>query len=79
MQEETQNKLSRDQLKVIALRQRIGEIVSEYEEKIADIRATFTQQMDSIQELAQGLSQENEGLKSKVSELEGATVEPKRK
>jgi hypothetical protein len=46
---EQQNK-TKDQLKVIALRQRIGEITSNYEEMIADMRADITQTSQVMQD-----------------------------
>lgn len=49
---EEQKKLNKDQLKVVALTQRIGEITSEYESKIADMRVAFTEEIDRMQEIS---------------------------
>lgn len=68
MLEQTPKKLNKDQLKVVALKQRIGEIVSEYEESIAGMRADFTQQLESMQEYV-------ESQQKRIQELEDASKE----
>lgn len=47
----TENKMTRDQLKVLALRERIATIVVEYEDKDADRRIVITEQEQRINEL----------------------------
>lgn len=42
--------MTKDQLKSLALKQRIGEITSQYEDQIADNRAEYTQQFNAFQE-----------------------------
>ena len=42
--------MTKDQLKGLALKQRIGEITSDYEDRIADMRAEFTQQVGAMQD-----------------------------
>lgn len=42
------NRMTRDQLKLLALKQRIGEMTSDYEDRIADIRADATQRFEAM-------------------------------
>jgi hypothetical protein len=42
--------MTKEQLKNIALKQRIGEITSRYEDELADLRAGFTQQLGALQD-----------------------------
>ncbi len=58
---------TKDQLKVIALTQRIGELTSSYEERIADMRADVTQRQEDMQN--QILAQ-HERIESLQKELE---------
>lgn len=49
-------------LKITALTQRIGEITSQYEDKIADLRVAITRQEETINDLngqAQSLAEQN--------------------
>lgn len=43
--------MTKDQLKLVVLTQRIGEITSKYEEQIADNRAEYTQQFAAMQDV----------------------------
>ena len=42
------NRMTRDQLKLLALKQRIGELTADYEDRIADIRADATQRFEAM-------------------------------
>lgn len=42
-------------LKITALKQRIGELASEYEDKVADLRVAITQQEQALSELRDAL------------------------
>jgi hypothetical protein len=66
-QEQEVKKLTKDQLKVIALRQRIGEITSNYEETLADMRADITQQSEAMQEMIEQQFQEIQDLKGQLN------------
>lgn len=56
------NKMTKDQLKVLALKQRIGILTSEYEDQIADMRADFTQQLGNMQDALREQEEQIEGL-----------------
>ncbi len=71
MPNQEQHKLTKDQLKVIALKDRIGQIVSEYEESIADMRANFTQQVEALHEVI-------ESQDEKLAQLEENVVTQKK-
>lgn len=66
MPQPEQQKLTKDQLKVIALKQRIGEITSDYEEKIADIRAYVTQMEEHYSELLKNQENDIESLQAQL-------------
>lgn len=60
-------------LKITALKQRIGELASEYEDKVADLRVAITQQEQALNELRDALaSNPNESEEDDV--LEGEVV-----
>ena len=65
-QPQEQQKLTKDQLKVIALRQRIGEITSNYEEQIADLRADVTQKFEAYDEVVRNQEQTIESLQNQL-------------
>jgi hypothetical protein len=44
------SKMNKDQLKALALKQRIGEITSDYEDRLAETRADFTIQYNALQD-----------------------------
>lgn len=48
--------MDENELKVTALTQRIGELTSEYEGKIADLRVLVTQQQQQIADLESSLN-----------------------
>lgn len=53
-------------LKITALKQRIGELTSQYEEKIADLRVIITQQENTINSQASSRSDEAEVVEGEV-------------
>jgi len=69
---EEQEKLTKDQLKVVALKQRIGQLTSDYEERIADLRADFTVEHETYNELLNKMHVENEDLKQSLVEFKEA-------
>jgi hypothetical protein len=48
------SKMTRDQLKLLALKQRIGEITSDYEDRIAGMRAVWTEQTEGWEAKVKG-------------------------
>lgn len=59
----------KDALKVVALNQRVAEIVAEYENKIADLRAESTI-------LLNGMNNTIVQLQAELAELKGEDAEP---
>lgn len=55
--------MDRNELKIQAIKERVGQIVANYEEQIADFRADATMQITELQ-------QENERLKNALEEKE---------
>lgn len=55
--------MDKNELKIQALKERIGQLVANYEEQIADFRADATMQIT-------GLQQENERLRNALEEKE---------
>ena len=70
-----EQRLTKDQLKVIALKQRIGEITSDYEEKIADIRAYVTEMQEHYDEVVRNQEKDMESLQAQLRKYQDATVE----
>lgn len=70
-----EQKPTKDQLKVMALKQRIGEITSDYEEKIADIRAYVTQAQEEFEEILRRQETDIESLQAQLRTYQDATVE----
>jgi len=60
------NKMTKDQLKLIALKERIGIITSQYEDQIADMRASFTQQMEAMSDALKDSDQTIENLQNQL-------------
>jgi chromosome segregation ATPase len=58
--------MTKDQLKLIALKQRIGEITSQYEDQIADMRASFTQQMEAMSDALKDSDKTIENLQNQL-------------
>lgn len=61
-----------NELKVMALKQRIGELVADYEEKVADLRVVITQQQEAFE--AQNASDSGFEDASHEEVLEGEVV-----
>lgn len=55
-------------LKITALKQRIGEITSDYEDRIADLRVNITYQQQQLEQL----QRQNQELESQLSDLDPA-------
>lgn len=71
----SQEKPNRDQLKVIALKQRIGELTSDYEERIADIRAYITQMQEQFQDTLQNQEKDIEALQAQLRAYQNAAIQ----
>lgn len=71
--------MNKDNLKVIVLIQRIAEIVSEYENKVADVRADYTLAVEDFQKKLADLESQNKVLKeandSYLEKLDGLVEE----
>ena len=65
----------KDALKVVALNQRVAEIVAEYENKVADLRAEFTLIINEMNEQTTSLQAEIEELKGEDAEPSGGATE----
>ena len=61
--------MDKAELVITALQQRIGEIVSDYETKVAILRAEITQMMSQKEEKSDAIREYNEELLNKVEEL----------
>lgn len=75
MSQPSQEKPNRDQLKVIALKQRIGELTSDYEERIADIRAYITQMQEQFQDTLQNQEKDIEALQAQLRAYQDAAIQ----
>lgn len=71
--------MNKDNLKVIALTQRIAEIVADYENKVADVRADYTLAVEDFQKKLADLESQNKLLKdandSYLERLDGLVEE----
>lgn len=65
-----QNQVSRESLKIQALTQRISELVTQYEDKMADFRVEHTAIIQQAQEQIHSLSSNVEELRNRIAELE---------
>jgi hypothetical protein len=74
-QSRQEQKLNKDQLKVIALRQRIGEITSNYEEQLADLRADVTQKFEAYEEVLRNQEKDLESLQNQLRKYQDAALE----
>lgn len=74
--------MEENELKIMALRERIGELTVEYEDKVADLRVALTQMQSELERANDGLSQAREQAYSQKSPgpapkvVEGEVVEP---
>jgi small-conductance mechanosensitive channel len=75
MSENESKKLNKDQLKVVALRQRIGEITSQYEEQIAELRADVTQRFEAYDEVVRNQERDIESLQAQLRTYQDAAVQ----
>lgn len=64
------NDVGKETLKLIAIKQRIGEITSDYEERIADLRADITLEIQKFTDMLNELEKENMELKSRLGETD---------
>jgi hypothetical protein len=75
MTNKEEKKYTKDQLKVIALKQRIGEITSDYEDKLADFRADVTQQFAAYDEVVRNQEKDMESLREQLRKYQDAALE----
>lgn len=64
------NKMTKDQLKSLALKQRIGEITSNYEDRVADLRADFTLHIEGMQDRISAQEAQIESLQKQLGKNE---------
>ena len=55
-----QNTLDRKDLKILALKEKLGQIVSDYEERIADLRVELTLTAQQVQEMSDKITELSE-------------------
>jgi F0F1-type ATP synthase membrane subunit b/b' len=70
-----QQKPTKDRLMVFALKQRIGEITSDYEEKIADLRAEATQSFEKLNEVLRDQDSQIESLQVQLRAYQDAAIQ----
>jgi uncharacterized protein YukE len=58
--------MTKDQLKLFVLKDRIGQITSNYEDQIADIRANWTQAEQAFQNALQSQEKQLESLQEQL-------------
>lgn len=66
------HKMSRDQLKVMSLKDRIGEITSKYEDEIAEFRAEATQKFGAMDDLVKSQESQIESLQQQLKKYQDA-------
>lgn len=66
------HKMTKDQLKLVALKQRIGEITSMYEDRMADMRADTTQQIGAYQDVLREQEEQVENLQAQLKKYQDA-------
>lgn len=59
---------TKDELKVMALRERIGVLASQYEENFADLRADATMEVNRLNAEVERLQQENDALRREIDD-----------
>lgn len=72
------NKMTKDQLKSLALKQRIGEITSNYEDRAADLRADFTLHIDAMQDRIAAQEAQIENLEMQLGEYQSRDLSQKK-
>lgn len=60
--------MNKDSLKFMAIKERIAEITAMYEDKIADLRADITLEMEAVQKKMDEKDREIMDLKSRLGE-----------
>lgn len=70
-----EKKYTKDQLKVIALKQRIGEITSRYEDELADLRADVTQQFEAYNEVIKNQEKDIESLQAQLRKYQDESIQ----
>lgn len=61
-------------LKIMALKERVGEIVSDYEEKVADLRVVVTQQQAELDNFRSSPVSHNPDAQDADEVLEGEVI-----
>jgi spore maturation protein CgeB len=75
MTNQEEKKYTKDQLKVMALKQRIGEITSRYEDEIADLRADVTQRFEAFNEVIRNQETDIESLQAQLRKYQDEPVQ----
>lgn len=63
---------SREQYKLIAYKERLGELTTTYEEKIADLRVELTMQAEAINERDAALNEARDEIRQLRDDLAGS-------
>lgn len=71
-QQERDIMTSREQYKLIALREKMGELVVNYEDKIADLRVELTMQAEAINERDAALNEARDEIRQLRDDLAGS-------
>lgn len=66
------HKMTKDQLKLLALTQRIGSLTSKYEDELAELRAGFTQQLGAMDDLVKSQEADIEKLQEQLRKYQDA-------
>ena len=69
--------MNRETLKFMAIKERIAEITAMYEEKIADLRADITLEMEQVQQRSDEKDREIMELKAQLGEVNVVSSEAK--
>lgn len=69
--------MNRDTLKFMAIKERIAEITAMYEEKIAELRADITLEMEQVQQRTDEKDREIMDLKAQLGEVNVVSSEEK--
>jgi hypothetical protein len=64
------HKMTKDQLKSLALKDRIGEITSKYEDELADLRAEATQRLGAMSDMLKTQEAELEALQTQLKKYQ---------
>ncbi len=69
--------MNRETLKFMAIKERIAEITAMYEDKIADLRADITLEMEKVQQRSDEKDREIMELKAQLGEVNVVSSEEK--